>query len=237
MKRKMMNQDEWLMRALLLRIEGGEFRPGGRLPAERALAEEYGLQRMVARAALERLAERGTVLVRPREGYYVAPRRLCVHLPHGMDMLRDFLCGQLTWGEPRIEATEVTDPLARRTLLPLGSAAWRMERRGYADGAVVAQETWFLAGTGDAASLPPCPWARATPQGEKPRTAGVLWSRCEMDVAFAHAALAGSLSLEEHAPLYRFRIYGYTDAGSVGCFRELYLPASRFAFESDTGMP
>ena len=168
------------------------------------------------------------------------PRRLCVRLPHGMDMLRDFLCGQLTWGEPRIEATEVTDPLARRTLLPLGSAAWRMERRGYADGAVVAQETWFLAGTGDAASLPPCPWTPCHPPGRKAAHRGDPLVALRDDTrsrVFAHAALAGSLSLEEHAPLYRFRIYGYTDAGSVGCFRELYLPASRFAFESDTGMP
>lgn len=236
MKRKMMNQDERLMRAQLLRINQGEFRPGERLKTERALAEEYGVQRMVARAALERLVELGVALVRPREGYYVAAQRLRVHLSHNMDMLRDFLCAELDWRESSMEVAEITERLARRTLLPQGSAAWRMDRTGYLNDEPIAQEVWFLDAPEGTTPLPSCPWVCLAPHGGKNHTAEILWSRCEMDVAFVHAAIASRLFLEEHAPLYRFRVYGYTDIGSVGCFREIYLLADRFEFESDTEM-
>ena len=226
------------MRALLLRIEGGGI-PSRRAPAGRAgvgggvWPAAHGSPRCAGAPGRTRhcagAPTRGLLCRAPPPLRTPAPR-------HGHAAgfpLRPAHMGGAPHRGHRSDRPPGTAHAPALGKCSVAHGAARICRwRGGGAGNVVS-----LLARGDAAPLPPCPWARATPQGEKPRTAGVLWSRCEMDVAFAHAALAGSLSLEEHAPLYRFRIYGYTDAGSVGCFRELYLPASRFAFESDTGMP
>ncbi|WP_414635707.1 winged helix-turn-helix domain-containing protein [Actinophytocola sp.] len=53
------------------RIEAGDFTPGGRLPAERDLAEEYGVSVSTARRATRLLRERGTVVTVPFKGTFV----------------------------------------------------------------------------------------------------------------------------------------------------------------------
>ena len=47
--------------AIAGRIERGEFPPGGRLPRELALAEEYGVAYHTVRRAMQVLRERGLV--------------------------------------------------------------------------------------------------------------------------------------------------------------------------------
>ena len=55
-------------------IERGAFRAGERLPSTRTLARARGASAATVVEAYESLAERGLVQVRPRSGYYVAPR-------------------------------------------------------------------------------------------------------------------------------------------------------------------
>lgn len=54
------------------RIEVGEFKH--KLPAERALAEEYGVAYQTLRHAMEVLRERGLIITRQGRGTFVAPR-------------------------------------------------------------------------------------------------------------------------------------------------------------------
>jgi GntR family transcriptional regulator len=56
------------------RIAAGELAPGTRLPAERALATEYGVAVGTARRAVRELSSRGLVRVLPGRGTFVTRR-------------------------------------------------------------------------------------------------------------------------------------------------------------------
>ncbi|WP_291994599.1 FadR/GntR family transcriptional regulator [Candidatus Accumulibacter sp. ACC003] len=63
---------EELSVALEAKIAGGEFKPGERLPVEKALAETYGVSRAVVREAVARLKADGRVETRQGAGAFVA---------------------------------------------------------------------------------------------------------------------------------------------------------------------
>lgn len=54
------------------RIASGELRPGARLPAERAIADEYGVAYQTVRRATAELRERGLILTVHGRGTFVA---------------------------------------------------------------------------------------------------------------------------------------------------------------------
>ncbi|MEU9702143.1 winged helix-turn-helix domain-containing protein [Streptomyces sp. NPDC047981] len=54
------------------RMAAGELSPGARLPAERALAEEYGVAYLTIRRAARVLRERGLILTVHGKGTFVA---------------------------------------------------------------------------------------------------------------------------------------------------------------------
>lgn len=56
---------------LLTRLTAGVFRPGSRLPGERALAESLGVSRTTLRFGLNRLAEEGWLVSSNKRGWYV----------------------------------------------------------------------------------------------------------------------------------------------------------------------
>jgi DNA-binding GntR family transcriptional regulator len=56
---------------LAARIEAGDLPPGGRLPAERELAAEYGVSLATGRHAVKVLRERGLVITLPVKGTFV----------------------------------------------------------------------------------------------------------------------------------------------------------------------
>jgi DNA-binding LacI/PurR family transcriptional regulator len=68
-------QYERIAQELKQRIERGEY-PTGRVPAERALSSEFGVQRDTIRRALESLTENGVLLRDSTRGTYIAPRYL-----------------------------------------------------------------------------------------------------------------------------------------------------------------
>ena len=55
------------------RIEAGELAPGGRLPAERDLATEYGVAYDTIRRATALLRDRGLIITIVGRGTYVTP--------------------------------------------------------------------------------------------------------------------------------------------------------------------
>ena len=62
------------MRQLEARILDGSWRPGMRLPAERILAEQFGVSRGTVREAVQRLTARGLLASRPGSGTFVTDR-------------------------------------------------------------------------------------------------------------------------------------------------------------------
>lgn len=59
---------------LAAQIEAGTIPPGAMLPAERDLAELYGVAYLTARRAVRELRERGLVVTLPARGTFVVDR-------------------------------------------------------------------------------------------------------------------------------------------------------------------
>jgi DNA-binding GntR family transcriptional regulator len=55
-------------------IEAGELRPGARLPAERTMAEEYGVAYLTVRRAMMELRERNLIQTVIGRGTFIARR-------------------------------------------------------------------------------------------------------------------------------------------------------------------
>jgi len=56
------------------RIEAGQMTPGQKLPAERDLAEEWGVGYQTVRRAMRELRDRGLVVSRVGKGTFIAPK-------------------------------------------------------------------------------------------------------------------------------------------------------------------
>ncbi|HET9655894.1 MAG TPA: GntR family transcriptional regulator, partial [Kineosporiaceae bacterium] len=56
-------------------IEAGEYPPGTRVPGEKELAEQYGVSKMTARAALDLLKIEGLIVARRGSGTHVRESR------------------------------------------------------------------------------------------------------------------------------------------------------------------
>lgn len=86
--------------ALLDRIDSGALRPGDRLPAEQALAQELGAHRLTVRRALEELAREGVLHARQGVGTFVTPRPtpLSVTLPLTRESFASSLRAELERG-------------------------------------------------------------------------------------------------------------------------------------------
>lgn len=60
-----------LIRHIQQQLQSGEMKPGDRLPAERKLAEEYGISRSNVRSALQVLENYGIVETKPQSGTFI----------------------------------------------------------------------------------------------------------------------------------------------------------------------
>jgi len=92
---------------LKAKIERGSFSPGERLPAQRELAETYGVTVMTMRQALQLLEQEEVVVMRHGLGTYVAPTRVRFGLGHLLSL------GQ----EVASQGLEVQTRVLRRELL------------------------------------------------------------------------------------------------------------------------
>ena len=86
-------------------IADGALVPGTKIPAERKLAEEFGISRMTARAAVEHLAQRGLVERKDRSGTYVARPKVRVDLSATAGLSDQFLGVGIVPGATLIAAT------------------------------------------------------------------------------------------------------------------------------------
>ncbi len=66
---------EYVVDEIGLRIINGRYRPGDTLPNEDALCREFDVSRGVVREAMKVLVQKGLVVLRPRTGTRVRPRR------------------------------------------------------------------------------------------------------------------------------------------------------------------
>src|SRR3954451_20293757 len=65
-----------LAETLRERIESNALKPGSQLPSERELSEQLGISRMTVRQAITYLAQKGTLVIKPGVGTFVAEPKL-----------------------------------------------------------------------------------------------------------------------------------------------------------------
>jgi GntR family transcriptional regulator len=80
MRKRILFKEEEISREIERQIQEERLKEGDRLPSERQLAESFGVQRDTVRCALEVLLKKGELVKVPRQGYYVAPRKIVLNI-------------------------------------------------------------------------------------------------------------------------------------------------------------
>jgi len=89
------------------RILDGELRPGDKLPAERELAEQFGVSRTAIREAMKALMQSGLVVIQPGKGTFVTDSTSTV-VRNSIDML--IRVGNETSIKDLLEVREILEP-------------------------------------------------------------------------------------------------------------------------------
>ena len=126
MRKRILFKDEEISREIERRIEAERLNEGARLPSERELAEDFGVQRDTIRCALEILLKKGVLVKKPRQGYYVALRRIEFDLNNFRSVKksiekvgRESKAVLLTF-----EKLSMSEKLSEKTLLPEGTLCY-----------------------------------------------------------------------------------------------------------------
>jgi GntR family transcriptional regulator len=119
-----------IYRDLKAKIERGSLSPGERLPAQRELAESYGVTVMTVRQALQLLEQEEIVAMRHGLGTYVAPTRVRFGLMHLLSLGQE-LASQGLVVETRVLRRELVEPHphdAEQLRLEPGDPVYLVER-------------------------------------------------------------------------------------------------------------
>jgi len=133
MRKRILFKEEEVARDIELYIEEKRLSEGSRLPSERLLAEKYGVQRETIRSALRVLLGKGVVIKKPRQGYFVAPRKIALNLGDFRSVLREL---ERVGGENRseligFEMTVMSKSLSEITMMPEDTMCWQLLRVRY----------------------------------------------------------------------------------------------------------
>jgi GntR family transcriptional regulator len=125
------------------RIIGGQWPAGSSLPAQRELADEFGVSMMTLRQALQLLADEGLVGTRHGLGTYVAPR-----FAHDLGHLRSFASDLAAQGAEvttrLLDATALAPPEAVGARLGAPAEVLRLRRLRLVGGRPVILQTSYL---------------------------------------------------------------------------------------------
>jgi GntR family transcriptional regulator len=138
---------------LLTRIEGGEFKPGSRLPTEAQLMETYGVSSTTVRAAVKALGTMGLVETRHGSGTYVIERRLLtIYATHTEDLdRRAGVTSQDSWSTDVMEAGRT--PSQRFECLNVSASADVAKTLGVEPGSPLIMRRCWRSVDGKAASI------------------------------------------------------------------------------------
>ena len=117
-------------------IESGELGPLAQVPSETDLAEHFGVSRMTARKALDRLVADGMLFRQPGKGTFVAPTKIAHGASQGLSFSAAMAAQGLDCETRVLEAEIVAAPsnVARALSLPAGAQAIFLRRLRVVDG-------------------------------------------------------------------------------------------------------
>ncbi len=139
---RVLTRDVIIAKEIEYRIESGIYPEGSRLPSERMLAGEFGVQRGTMRRALGILTDKGTILSRQRSGHYIAPRRIDFNLDayNSRKAVIEHM-GRSTYVKLlTFDRMFVTDKLSHKMGLTGDTQIFRIMRLRYAEGVPMALE-------------------------------------------------------------------------------------------------
>lgn len=127
---KLLNKDEFLADELKYYFIKNNIQPGMKLPSERELAEQYGVQRATVRSAYRMLEEEGIIEIQERSGRYMGHERIVTDLRQiksfseklnhiGMRIENKLLA---------FELVEVDKQLSGKIKLPIGTSLNKITR-------------------------------------------------------------------------------------------------------------
>jgi GntR family transcriptional regulator len=134
--------------SLAARIAGGELRVGDRIPAERELAQHFGVSRGTIRQALDALAARGLVERGVGRGTFVAAGKVVVRLSDVAGFTEQMARAGLVASARVVRAALVPAPgqVARALEIAAGAPALRVERLRLAGRlALTLEDSWIPA--------------------------------------------------------------------------------------------
>ena len=215
---------------LLTSIESGEFAPYTQVPSEPDLAQRFGVSRMTARKALDRLASEGIIFRRPGKGTFVAPPKIS----HGFTTQTSF---SATVDELGLRhSTQVLgasiDPapavVATALKVPRGTPTVFIRRLRLIDAAPVALHSTYL----------PTRFARildedlsgSLSQLFKKIGAPIVSARDSLEAVVATGDEAQLLRLERGAPLLRLQGVGLSASDEPLRYTDALYRGDRFRF-------
>jgi GntR family transcriptional regulator len=230
---------------LRAKIDSGEYAPGGRIPGENQIAQQYGVAPLTARAALDVLKQEGLIVARRGSGTRVRDsqpirRRTTGRLSNGVwqagrsvwsaDIAdhRNLLVDQIT-----IEVQPAADHVARVLDIPTGIAVCVRSRRYVLDGRPIQLATSYLPAdlvTGTAIVQPDSGpggiYARLAELDHAPtRFVEELRSRMPTHVEVEQ------LNLSAGTPVIQIARTAYTADGTVVELNEMVLDANAYVLE------
>lgn len=123
-------------------IETGKYAEGDRLPSERILADDFGVQRGTVRSALGILEDKGIIISKERAGHYVAPRRIDFDLDayNSRKVVIEKMGISTSVKLLTFEKISVTKKMSAETGWPADEQVFRIMRLRYAAGVPMALE-------------------------------------------------------------------------------------------------
>ena len=146
MRKRILFKDEEISREIERRIREERLNEWDRLPSERQLAEEFGVQRDTVRSALEILIKKGVLIRKPRKGHFVAPRRIEINLDQIRSIIREI---ERVRNDNRsimlnFEMISMSEKLAEITQLPVGTLCYQILRIRYDSNRPMSLERSYL---------------------------------------------------------------------------------------------
>jgi GntR family transcriptional regulator len=211
-------------------IESGELGPLAQVPSETDLADRFGVSRMTARKALDRLVADGMLFRQPGKGTFVAPTKIA----HGASQGLSFSSAMQAQGrrsETRVlEAEIVAAPsnVARALSLPTGAQAIFLRRLRVVDGEPAAIHLSYMPSrlsaildadlTGSLSEL----MSRVGARVER--------SEDSVEAVLATGEEADLLNVPEGSPMVLIRGTAYSGGNEPVRYTEALYPGGRWQF-------
>lgn len=147
MRRRILFRDEEISREIERRIDEERLREGDRLPSERQLAKEFGVQRDTVRCALNTLIKKGVLIKVPRQGHFVAPKRIEINLSNFRTIKKEVESIGANYRATMLshEKISINSTLSGATQLPEGTLCYKTLRIRYDNEKPMSLERSYIA--------------------------------------------------------------------------------------------